>query len=69
MAKCDALICGGFAFQYFERIFWGRMDADLEVVVGQGVDSELLIKYLENTAGYASTHQKDYVAPIPTIKV
>ena len=49
MAKCDALLVGKFATQYFERIAWGSRR--LDVVVPRDRAQRIII-YLSNEAGY-----------------
>ena len=58
MAKCDALISGDFAVQFFERDV--RNFQYLEVNIQQGVESELFSMYLTDTGGYEVVEIKEY---------
>lgn len=51
MARCDALINGDFACEYFERVVWSYDSLDLYIQPGLG--PELFSKYLLHTAGYS----------------
>ena len=58
MAKCDALLHGKFAAQYFERVIW---DSELlEIAVAEGSGSELLRNYLSEVAGYTNVDKYVY---------
>lgn len=49
MAKCDALLVGRFAEQYFMGTFWGSKR--LDIIVQRG-SSQLIGDYLPKKAGY-----------------
>ena len=44
MGKNDALISGGIALQYFERVVW--KESDLDVYVQDGPKAKALAQYL-----------------------
>lgn len=59
MAKCDALISGSFALQFFDRTLWPRSDLDINV----RNSAEQFERYLRNVEGYKllrSTEGKNY---------
>ncbi len=56
MGKCDALISGSFAIQFFERVTWP--DSDLDFFVEQGEGCESFCKYLMDSEGYHLVRSK-----------
>ena len=58
MARCDALIDGDFACQYFERVVWSYDSLDL--YIQQGLGPDLFSKYLLHTAGYSEVVPREY---------
>ena len=50
MAKCDALIFGSFAIEFFERA--ALNSKVMNMMIRQGVGCELLSSYLSDIAGY-----------------
>lgn len=66
LGRCNALISGSFALQYFERVVWN--DSDLDIFVQDGRGTGELGLYLAETEGYVldSTKRRDrsdYIQP------
>ena len=50
MAKCDGLISGSFALQFFERVHWP--DSGLDIFVREGHNAQQLELYILEKEGY-----------------
>lgn len=59
LGKCDALISGSFALQFFERILWEGSDLDIFVESGQRALE--LEKHLVNIEGYRLSRETSHV--------
>lgn len=67
MSKCDALISGSFAVQYFERVTWKDSDLDVFVRYGLGTDSfHLYVCAVEGYQYVKTTKNQDY-ADMPNV--
>lgn len=56
MGRCDALISGSAALQFFERVTW--KESDLDIFVEAGAGAERLSDHLCQTEGYRATSKK-----------
>lgn len=50
LGRCNALVSGSFATQFFERVTW--TDADIDIYVENELQTHALRAYLEETEGY-----------------
>ena len=61
MGKCDALISGSFAVQFFERVTWTA--SDLDIFIQEGNRANAFKEHLIKIEGYAlvkSQHREPY---------
>jgi hypothetical protein len=63
MTRCDALISGSFALQFFDRVVWSESDLDIYVqhsrLTAQSEESDALAQYLVSVEGYALDRMQD----------
>ena len=55
LGKCNGLISGSFALQFFERVAWEGSDLDLFVEAGE--DAQVLANHLVQVEGYQYVRQ------------
>ncbi|KAI1333597.1 hypothetical protein F5Y15DRAFT_340770 [Xylariaceae sp. FL0016] len=57
LAQCDALICGSFALQFFEGVYWKESGLDIKVKYGKNVKT--LHDFVINEAGYTLSDKNE----------
>lgn len=50
MGRCDALVSGSAAIQFFDRVFW--KEADLDIYIEEGENADAFGEYLTEMEGY-----------------
>ena len=55
LGKCDGLISGSFALQFFERVYWKESDLDIFIEVGE--EARKFEHYMTNVEGYRLTKE------------
>ncbi|GAB7358835.1 hypothetical protein MBLNU230_g4058t1 [Neophaeotheca triangularis] len=62
LGKCDGLIAGGFALQFFDRVYWP--EAEMRVFITKGRDQPL-VKHLTEHEGYKLVQQRELLGLVP----
>ena len=67
MAKCEALISGSVALQFFERVVWP--ESDLDIYVEHGSHAKAFRKYIKDCEGYKFTHKSNSFELYPAFNI
>lgn len=54
MARCNAVIFGGFATDFFERVVYRKAETELSIMIQEGEDAEIFDRYLAETEGFGT---------------
>jgi len=58
LGKCDGLISGSFALQFFERVYWEG--SDLDIFVEDRIEAQKFEHYLSNVENYELSKESSH---------